>query len=159
MRMRADDQEVDAWWGAYSPWTMLPSWLITSALFLAILTFSTIYLSRNWARHVIFWGGGAVVLFQTLRWIHRIFGWTYRVTTKRLLEERGIISKHRREELATGIERVTIDRVGLAKLVGVGRVLIYLKGHTEPWIWEGLRRPEAAQKALEEVMKKQAPAG
>lgn len=139
-------QEVDVWWGAYSWQALLPG------LF-AGLTFSALVVGLAW--YLVSWRGlvqlrysahallGLFWLVQLSRWVYRLFGWNYRLTTRRLFVERGFGHPGRPGFPLAQISQVMVSRRPLQYLCRVGQVLILELGNAQPaLILEGVRRPE-----------------
>ena len=84
-------QEVDAWWGSYSGWTMMPSMAICMGLTALIAWGSWQLLDKGWVQLSILSLTGALWLVQAFRWCYRVFGYNYRLTTHRLFQGRGML--------------------------------------------------------------------
>src|SRR5438876_2032340 len=84
-------EEIDVWWGAYSGWTMLPSMTLCVALtsFLAVGLWA--WGPHGYRQLLFLLLGTALWLVQGLRFFWRVFGSSYRLTSRRLFRDRGFL--------------------------------------------------------------------
>lgn len=134
-------QEVGVWWGGYSPWTMMPSLLVCVVLTGAIMWWAWTYLERGYVQLAVLGLTGAVWVIQTVRFGLRFLGINYHVTTRRLVQDWGIIRKTIRTLFLHDVERIEVKRTGLEKFLGVGRVFFFPRLPDQPpMIWKGVRQ-------------------
>jgi hypothetical protein len=85
---------------------------------------------------------GLVWLVQTFRWLYRVLGYNYRLTTRRLYVEHGVVAPI---TAAADLERIKAVKVGVSYLdrgLAVGRVAVYLDDDTQlPLLLDGVRHP------------------
>jgi Bacterial PH domain len=142
-RARADpDEEVDVWWGAYCGWTTMPSMVVCVVLTGLIALGVWTWVPRGYMQLAFVGLGGALWLAQGLRWAARVFGITYRLTSRRLYVDRGV--RHRRMlnvELHE-IAQVGVRRSPVEKFLRVGRVVVHFEDARPPLVLEGVRSPD-----------------
>jgi hypothetical protein len=150
------DQETDLWWDSYSGWTMLPSFLVCLGLTALIFWLVLRYLPhRELAQATILGASGAVWLAQLTRWGFRFFGYSYRLTTRRLFHDVGFRYSDRQQVDLAAIADVRVERKRLDSLIGVGRLKIsFVDSRRPPLILEGLRQPERAAELIRQACKK-----
>jgi hypothetical protein len=147
-------EEVDVWWGSYSGRTMMPSLLVCLLLTGAIAWASWYYLPARLVRLTIFGLVGAVWLAQTVRWAYRIFGFNYRLTTRRLFRDRGFLYTDAAQAELTGIAQVVVESTWYERLVGVGDVRVLLEDRNRPpLVLEGVRDPEHVANQVQALVK------
>src|SRR5262245_11124908 len=86
-------QEVDAWWGSYSGRALIPIFVIAVVLTALIDVVCGLILPLGTARFVIVGTVIVILGLQVLRWLYLMVGYNYRLTTHRLLRERGIFRR------------------------------------------------------------------
>src|SRR5438477_9300191 len=74
-------EDVELWWGAFSGWTLTPSFVV--CLFLTgLLGWAAWYwMPRDWVKVTVLGGGSVIWLVQLGRWAARALGCNYRLTT------------------------------------------------------------------------------
>jgi membrane protein YdbS with pleckstrin-like domain len=144
-------QETDVWWGSYSGWTMLPSLLICIALTLAIIGGAWTFVERRHLQWTIWSLVGTVWLVQGTRWALRVFGHTYRLTTRRLFIQRGHFWQRRFQIKLADVQQVKVKRSPWSRWTGVGRIVIFPAHGASPVALEGVRQPEHAAARIWEV--------
>jgi membrane protein YdbS with pleckstrin-like domain len=135
-------QETDAWWGAYSGWNMLPSMVICLGLTALIAWGSWRLVDRGWLQVSVVTVAGALWLAQAFRWCYRVFGYNYRLTTRRLFHSKGLLYQ---ETVVVPLEKVatvSMWRQPHGILADTGNVYLALddSGRTK-LILEGVARP------------------
>jgi hypothetical protein len=139
-----DEAEEDVWWGSYSLWAIVPgcvACLLATALLACLLWLSLPpYLSRP-----AFLGiGGVLWLTQGIRWSRRVFGYSYRLTSRRLFCHRGLQSAAASQTELGEIASVAVSQCWYERLVGVGRIAVRLNQSAQPaMILTGVRNPAA----------------
>lgn len=158
-QVHAGAEEVDVWWGSYSPWTMWPSFVSCLLLTILIAWAAGWLVSREWVQATILTFAGVLWLVQILRWAYRIFGYNYRLTTRRLFQDRGLLHPNALRADLTAVAHVVWRHNRVDGLVGVGQVQITLADPAlGPLVLRGVRHPahvaglirQAVQKAREE---------
>lgn len=142
-------QETDVWWGGYSGLTLLPSLLVCFVLTGVIFWGAWSLVERRHVQWTIWTLTGAVWLVQSWRWGWRVFGINYRLTTRRLLIDRGHVWSNRRAIELASVRSVVTQRIATTGLTGVGRVLVQCD-NGESVVMEGLSAPETVAALLRE---------
>jgi membrane protein YdbS with pleckstrin-like domain len=122
-------QEADAWWGSYSGWTMMPSMVVCLGLTAFIAWTSWRLLEKGWVQLSVLTLAGALWLVQAFRWCYRVFGYNYRVTTRRIFQTKGILYDRVAVNLAD-ITEVEVGRGPHERLAGVGEVRLTVEDPT-----------------------------
>lgn len=140
----SEDQETDLWWGSYSGWTMWPSFVGCLLLTAAIAWLVWRFLERDLLQ-IAFLGVGTVLwVCQFARWGRRVFGFNYRLTTRRLFRDTGYFRQNRLPIDLKSITDVFVRQNGLEKYFGVGRVVVRLADpRYPPIVLEGVVEPLA----------------
>lgn len=146
--MSPSDQERDLWWGSYSTWSLVPSFLLCLVLTGLIAWAGWTYAPRGWARVWILSGSGFVWFIQFARWAMLSLGNNYRLTTHRLLVERGIAFRRIKDVPLESIVDVQVLRNGWDQILGVGRIEVRATGFVKPVVMRGLRDPERWAESL-----------
>lgn len=151
---RDGGQEVDVWWGSYSPWTMLPSLAMCIGLSGLIAWGAWLWLDRGWTRFTVLSLTGLLWSLQTGRWCHRVFGYNYRFTTHRLFALRGLFASEVEVRL-TAVTKVLVKRKPTDRLVGVGNLHVFLEGvGRSRVVLEGVARPRQVAEHLRQIAAK-----
>jgi hypothetical protein len=138
----APEEEIDVWWGSYSMWTMTPSLLVCILLTGAIVWAAWYFLPLRDLPLVLFTLMGTLWLVQTIRWAYRIVFYNYRLTTRRLLLDRGLLYPSGVQAELARIASVQVQTNGIEKRLGVGRIVISFEKNTpEPVVLEGVHGP------------------
>jgi len=147
-------QETEVWWGGYSPWTMTPSFSVAIALTGVIVWWGWNFLERGDIRLGILSLTGFVWFVQLLRFGYRFFGANYHLTTRRLMQETGLMNKTLRMVWLDKVESVVVERSNLEEFLGVGRVVIQSVEKEPPMIWKGVRNCNAAAERIRVMVEK-----
>jgi hypothetical protein len=135
-------EEVDVWWGGYASRTMLPSFLICILATVAIAWLAWMSLPSRLVKISFIGLAGGVWLLQLVRWGYRYFGFTYRLTTRRLFCHLGELYGTDKELELAGVAQVVVRSRWDERLVGVGQVVVIPeKPTTPPIILEGILAP------------------
>jgi hypothetical protein len=144
------DQERDVWWGAYSVRTMIPSLLLCTLLSVNVAVLAGLVWDREPANPQLLWHLSA--LFVVLIWLfplllcgYRAVAFNYRLTTHRLLRDRGF--HHPPTAGEVHLARLTAVRVAytaVGRLAGVGTIEVDAEGAAEPLVLVGVYEPERA---------------
>lgn len=150
------NQETIVWWGGYSPWTMTPSLLICLVLTGGITWWALEYVDRDWIRLAVFGLSSLVWVVQTARFAYRFLGVNYFVTTRRLVQDWGIIYKRMRTVFLEEVEKIEVERSSLEEFLGVGRIIIRPRtpATKPPMVWRGVRHVRQVAERLEALVKK-----
>ncbi len=89
MKTVDDSAEIDLWWGSYSGWSMLPSFLVCVFLTGIIVVLVGIFESREWAPWTITGLVWPLWAIQLARFSYRVFTRNYRLTSRTLYCDEG----------------------------------------------------------------------
>jgi hypothetical protein len=135
-------EEVDVWWGGYASRTMLPSFLICVAATVAIAWLTWFCLPPRLVKISFVGLSGGVWLLQLVRWGYRFFGFSYRLTTRRLFCHLGKLYQGDLQLGLAAVAQVVVRSRWDERLVGVGQVVVIPdKPTTPPLILEGVLEP------------------
>jgi hypothetical protein len=149
----APAEETDVWWGAYSGWAMAPSWLACLLLTGLIAWGGWALVPRGFVQGTVLGLAGAVWLVQGVRWGYRVFGYNYRLTTRRVYADRGFLYEGFASRDLAAIARVLVKRSWSDRLVGVGQVCLVPEEQTKPpLVLEGVRRPYIIAARIRELV-------
>lgn len=128
----SDDAEVDIWWGGYAGRAMVPSFLVcivatACVIALAVYLDDAYNLPSDSARYAVYAIAGGFWTVQVLRWILRLVGVSYRVTTRRIYCWPSLFGSPYQPIDLAAVTRVGVEQTGLERLLGVGRVRITSK--------------------------------
>ena len=144
-------EEVDLWWGGYSGWALVPGIVLCLALTGLIGVGTWAWMHRGWMQLAFLGLGSALWLVQGLRWGHRYFSFSYRLTTRRLFYEAGFWAPERLQVDLAHIAGVAIKQNSLEKILHVGRIVLCLEGHApKPLVLGGVRHPHEIAAFLRE---------
>jgi len=146
-------QETDAWWGAYSTRTMLPSTLVCLVLTAAIVGGTWTIVEKRYVQWTVWALAGAVWIVQTSRWWRRVFGINYRLTTRRLLIDKGHWRPWRCDIDLTAIAHIEVRLNRLGRWTNVGRIIVHTKSESAPLVLEGIRNPAVVAARMLEVIR------
>jgi hypothetical protein len=121
---------------------MLPSFLVC-VLATGLIAWVTWLLMRPGYFKLTFLGlAGLLWLGQGIRWGYRYFGYTYRMTTRRLFRDRGFLLGLRDQVELASVAGVVVRRRWFERLVGIGEVLVRPEDPARPPLTlEGVRQP------------------
>ena len=136
-----ETQEVDLWLGGYSGRTMLPSFL-GCGLVTGLLGWVA-WLEGQWTSRLLRGVIYGMWVIQLLRWGYRSVSVTYRLTTHRLLRDRGFSHPADGEIELRQVAAVHVEKNLLERLVGVGRIVVRPEGNNSPpLVLAGVYHPE-----------------
>ncbi len=142
LKVDEDSIEREVWWGSYSGWTMAPSFLVCCCATILVLWLAELLLPRGFVQLAVFGIGGAIWLFQLVRWGYRVVSYNYRLTNRRLYCDTGFFHQDRRRVDLNSIADVRVRRTLHEGLVGVGRIEITFQDSSQPaLLLEGVRNP------------------
>jgi hypothetical protein len=142
--------EVDLWWGSYSGWSMLPSFSLC-ILATALIAWLSVLLVPASSSHLVIMGlAGAVWIVQLTRWAYRVFGYNYRLTSRRIYVDRGwLYSEAFRLDLMD-IARVKVVTGSWQGIIRAGNVLLEKKAQGQsPLLLEAVRQPRRVVSQIE----------
>jgi membrane protein YdbS with pleckstrin-like domain len=153
----AEEQERDVWWGAYSSRAMLPSLLVCILWTVGVVTLAWFHawigLSWDTARFLSYGLVAAVWLAQTVRWLYRIAGYTYRLTTRRLFVSQGLLYPPEPAIDLAQIHGVRAEQSPWEHVLGVGQVRIIRGNSTQPpMVLLGVQHPARIAAMIERRM-------
>ena len=146
-------QEVDTWWGSYSPRGLVPELIVNALLSVLVAVPACLLLERILAQAscallIAAW------LAQVLCWGYRIFGWNYRLTTLRLFKATGVVRRGLEEVALARVDRVVVKRGPLDRFLGIGRVLVETHG-SRPMMLQGVLGPDLVAEKIRALMRAQ----
>lgn len=151
----SDRQEADLWWGACSPRTVVPSFLLMTVATALVEWASWTMLERGRPQVMVLGVLSAIWLIQVLWWSLWIFGYNYRLTTRRLFHERGVFWRKFRAVDLAHIHQVFVKKNPLEKRLGVGRVLVLVnEPKPQKIVLEGVYGPEHIADRIRQQSKK-----
>lgn len=156
MAANAEQEEIEIWWGGYSPRAILPevfySLLATCLIVLTAWDVSErqllpLRLPRYLAEAliVLLWG------VQVVRWLHRITARTYRLTTRRLF----LLSEFRMPCIGIplkDIRDIRVTRTAFDRWLRLGRLHLRVRDAEKPLRMEGVERPDQIAELLRQQL-------
>ena len=127
---RDQEPERDIWTVQFSPRGMIGSWIVVGAVVAAGLSMPVFFPSIGWTWALL--ACFLVVLGQQCRYWYWRFGLKYRLTSYRLLEESGIISRTVNRVELIEIEDIQLVRTLIDRLVGIGSIKILSRDLSHP---------------------------
>jgi uncharacterized membrane protein YdbT with pleckstrin-like domain len=125
---------------------MLPS-LLVCLLITVVLIGAAIFVVAEWhilavdARAVVYVLAGLLWAVQTVRWIYRVGGTTYRLTNRRLYCHWGVLHPKTPPIELCQVEEVVVEQSFVENLLGIGRIRLELS-NAPPVVLTGV--PESA---------------
>jgi hypothetical protein len=151
---RTAGEEVDLWWGSYTGWTMTPSWAACVLLTGLIAWAAWTLLPRSLLKPTVLGLGGALWLFQGVRWAYRVFSYNYRLTSRRVFVDHGFLYTGFASCELAGVAGVYVKRNWLDRLLRVGQIRIELLDKSKPaLLLDGVRRPAAVAERIRQQVK------
>jgi hypothetical protein len=139
-------EEVDVWWGAYSPRTMVPVFVVSALLTGAVLAlgwYLGIWPGYNPARSIIQVGILVLWLGELLLWVYRVIGTSYRLTNRFLYIDRGFRGPALEAIALNRIRQVVVDRRSGDRWLRIGRIRIVFADAAQALVWlEGVAEPD-----------------
>jgi hypothetical protein len=119
-----------------------------------------LFVPRGFVQGTILALSAAVWLAQGVRWGYRVFGYNYRLTTRRLYGDRGFLYQGFAALDLRAVARVLVRRRGIDRLLGVGQVYVVAEDVTQPpLILDGVRRPQAVAELIRKQVQAARPEG
>lgn len=146
-------EEVELWWGSCSPWALAPSFLVCVVLTAGVVWVSWYYFQRGWAQPVALAAGTLVWAVQLYRWGRRVFGWNYRLTTRRILVARGVLRMRFAFVDLRDVGTVLVAVRRWERWFGLGSVLVWREGQAAAALrLEGLTQPQRVADQIREAV-------
>jgi hypothetical protein len=138
-------EETDLWWGSYSGWTMLPSFVLC-ALITGVAAVGMYLLASDYghgpalARHEFYAAAAVLWLWQLLRWARRAVGLTYRLTTQRLFGPEGFLYPRGPVVALSEVTAVLIEQSRMERWLDVGQLRVLTREGAQVLL-AGVREP------------------
>jgi hypothetical protein len=147
--------EVEVWWGGYSGWAMLPSFLVCVVL-TGLIGWATWGLVPRGTKPIAFLGASGVLwVGQLTRWGYRTAVFTYRMTTRSLFRDRGALYPAPERVFLADVTHVSVKLHGLDRFGGVGQVRVHFGDKARPpLILQGVRDPGRAAELIRDWVHK-----
>ncbi len=143
------EQESDVWIGSYAGRTMIGGFLICALISLALCAALWFFWYRIGAPYRgVAWIGvvgliGLMWLVQIGRWVFRKLVIGFRLTTRRLFYDRGVLYANSEYVWLHDVDRVEVLRNSFERFLGIGRLRLVLKSNRpSPTILAGVARPQ-----------------
>ncbi len=147
-------EEVELWWGAYSCWTMAPSFVVCLVLMGVIAWVSWRLMPEGWKRLTALLAATALWVGEFLFVGTRVFGHNYRLTTRHVWLTRGLRRMSLLSVELQRVARVTVQRSWLERRLGVGRVWVVPDDPAlMPLILDGVRDPTHAADLIRDAVR------
>lgn len=157
-------QEHDVWLGSYAGRTMLPSLLLCGLLTLGVVagtwSWYLLFGKGNVMRYTAYGLVGPVWLLQLSRWLYRVTGINYRLTSRRLFRLRGFLYPPDEAVQLADVTQVAVVQTPWECRFHIGTIrLLREREGLPPMLLEGVRQPDRvaaeirhwAQKARGEI--------
>jgi len=125
-----DDVEIELWRGAYSSKAMIPTWIGAGVLTLVALVAAISFQFVSW---------GILLGVLVLAWIGLLLRWAYlrmnvryRLTSQRLVHQRGILRRVTDRIEAIDIDDVAFEQGLIDRFVGVGTIVLTSSDRSDP---------------------------
>ena len=150
-----DTPEEELWAGTYSPKAMIGYFVGAGLLTIIGMIVASFAGPAGWTAVVI----GALILFGYLGLLlaYRRIGLSYRLTTQRLLRNKGILSRTGDHLLVVNIDDVTVYQGLIERMFNVGTIVLHTKDKTtqgEPdgvLTMKGIEEPRHLADLIDEV--------
>jgi hypothetical protein len=149
----SDDEEVDAWWGAYSGRALLPR-VLGCVVLTGVIAWGTWLLAPPGWRYAAFLTlAGLLWAAEVFRWLWRLFGYNYRLTNRRLFQDRGVVLTNTLQADLAEVSEVVVEKSAWDRLVRVGRIRVVLRDWRR-LVLDGVYRPAPAANLIRECVRK-----
>jgi uncharacterized membrane protein YdbT with pleckstrin-like domain len=153
-RAVTEEEEIDVWWGSYSMTTMVPSLLVCLILTGLIIWAAWKFVPRGYVQVTVLSLTGAVWLVQGVRWAYRVFGYNYRLTSRRIYADHGFLYRGYAALDLEAVASVQVKRTWTQRLLGVGQIWIVPTEEAKAaLVLNGVRRPRALADRIAERVK------
>jgi membrane protein YdbS with pleckstrin-like domain len=132
------------------PWVLLAAWSVFLGVAWLLLRSDDIP-GRDWL--LAFVDGALIVLlvFMLPIWLYTVLRWWYNIlviTERRVIHRRGILNERRRTLRLDNVVTVSVTRIGLAKLLGVGDVQVKTAGPAGEILMKGVWKPDRIRQLI-----------
>lgn len=141
-----ESQEADKWWGAYSGRAMLPRFAVSTVVTLLIGLITWLIWDEHQTNPLLMWHTAVAVVF--LYWlvpiitaIHRTTSWNYRLTTRRVLRDRGFMRPAAGEIALIHVISVQVVSDSWERWLDIGRIRVKTADEKVFLVLEGVRHP------------------
>ncbi len=149
-RRLADVPEEELWTGAYSPKAMTSAFVGAALLTIAGMVIASFVGPAGWAAV----GIGAIVIFGylVLSMFYQRLSVHYRLTTHRLVIQRGILSKTDDRILLVDINDITVRQGLIDRMLAIGTVILNTSDDTSPVLtMRGIENPRQVGDMIDEA--------
>lgn len=141
-----ESQETDQWWGAYSGRAMLPRFAVSAVVALLIGLITWLIWDEHQTNPLLMWHTAVAVVFlyclvPFVTGIHRTTSWNYRLTTRRLLRDRGFGRPAAGEIALTHVTSVQVEADAWERWLDIGRIRVETGDAKALLVLEGVRHP------------------
>jgi membrane protein YdbS with pleckstrin-like domain len=146
----ADVPEEDLWTGAYSPKAMTSAFVGAALIIIIGMIAASFAGPAGWAAV----GVGAIVVFGylVLSLFYQRLSVNYRLTSHRLVIERGILSKTEDRILLVDIDDITVQQGLIDRMLDIGTVVLNTSDNSSPvLIMRGIENPRQVGDAIDEA--------
>jgi hypothetical protein len=146
------EQEVELWWGGYAGRTMLPAFVLCALVSAAtLLSAEMLWREESVPAAVVFHLAMYLIVVvwtvALVRWAYLTATLAYRLTTQRLLRERGFSHPALPAIELRRIRNGRVEQRAWERCVGVGRVVVEVEvGAVE--VFGGVHQPERVAEAV-----------
>lgn len=152
MATTPEQEEIEIWWGGYSPRAMLPAVLYSLLGTVAIILTAWDVSERHWLpvrlpRYV----AEALILLlwvvQLVRWLYRVTARNYRLTTRRLF----LLAQFRMPCVGIPLEairEVRVTRTSFDRFLRLGRLHLRLNDRDKAVVIDGVEQPDRLAELL-----------
>ena len=140
-----DVPEEDLWSGAYSPKAMTGPFVGATLFAVAAVVVGSLVPPFGWAVGL----GLAVLLFAYLGWLlfYKRMSVKYRLTTHRLVLQRGILSRTDDRILLVDVDDITVHQGVLERMLNIGRIILNTTDETTKQRGKGVLVMEGIENA------------
>lgn len=146
----ADVPEEEIWTGAYSPKAMTSAFVGAALLAIIGMVVASFFGPAGWAAV----GVGALVVFGylALSLIYQRLSTHYRLTTHRLVIQRGILSQTDDRILLVDIDDITVQQGLIDRMLDIGKVVLNTSDNTSPVLtMRGIESPRQVGDLIDEA--------
>jgi hypothetical protein len=150
------DEEIDLWWGSYAGRAMAPSFAVCLVLTALIIGGARWLVPElGWHQLTVTALTSSVWLVQLWRWGRRFFGYNYRLTSRFLYVDRGLLNLVARRFPLRLVSRVEARSDRLQGWLGIGDIVVQFDDvQHSPAVLEALVTPAAVAVTIREAVSK-----
>ena len=149
-RSTAEVPEEELWTGAYSPKAMTSAFIGAALLAIVGMIVASFAGPAGWTAV----GVGAILVFGylVLSLIYQRLSVQYRLTTHRLVIQRGILSRTDDRILLVDIDDITVQQVLIDRMLDIGTVVLNTSDNTSPVLtMRGIENPRQVGDLIDEA--------